>query len=404
MKTHSFDVRVQRPFTKGVSFLVAYAFQRDRIQNWLERRRAVRGADDRRQERLGVAAGQPGAARAPADRRVHLADSRSAANRALLRRHARGARLHRRRLAVHHRRSASTPAARCSSTTRYARERQPEARQPDARPVVRHLACSPRSRRSRRAPTRCTTTGSTARASWFVDMTLTKIVPRSGRATGSRRGSRPTTRSTTIVWDSPDTTFGSANFGKVTRKRDRRLRAARSRSACGSCSSRRRAVGGPGRGDSPAPLSRVRLRATPYLRSSFLPAARRCRRTPILDRVLLLCVGGAFDGGALSCVGPACQRFTGGGRSARIRLIQLPSASGGQAARRPAVSVTRPAERPPHVHGRRRPATGSSISRTRATAAADTPIPDVPVRSVVAPDGTGRRQRASRQPSTWCRR
>jgi hypothetical protein len=35
MKTHSFDVRVQRPFTNGVSFLVAYAFQRDRIQNWL---------------------------------------------------------------------------------------------------------------------------------------------------------------------------------------------------------------------------------------------------------------------------------------------------------------------------------------------------------------------------------
>jgi hypothetical protein len=35
MKTWSFDVRAQRPFTKGVSFLVAYAFQRDRIENWL---------------------------------------------------------------------------------------------------------------------------------------------------------------------------------------------------------------------------------------------------------------------------------------------------------------------------------------------------------------------------------
>jgi outer membrane receptor protein involved in Fe transport len=33
--THSFDVRLQRPFTKGISFLVAYAFQRDRWQNWL---------------------------------------------------------------------------------------------------------------------------------------------------------------------------------------------------------------------------------------------------------------------------------------------------------------------------------------------------------------------------------
>lgn len=35
MTTHSYEVRLQRPFTKGVSFLVAYAFQRDRIQNWL---------------------------------------------------------------------------------------------------------------------------------------------------------------------------------------------------------------------------------------------------------------------------------------------------------------------------------------------------------------------------------
>ena len=35
MKTYSFDLRAQRPFTKGVSFLVAYAFQRDRIENWL---------------------------------------------------------------------------------------------------------------------------------------------------------------------------------------------------------------------------------------------------------------------------------------------------------------------------------------------------------------------------------
>ena len=35
MRTHSVDLRVQRPFTKGVSFLVAYAFQRDRIENFL---------------------------------------------------------------------------------------------------------------------------------------------------------------------------------------------------------------------------------------------------------------------------------------------------------------------------------------------------------------------------------
>ncbi len=35
MTTHSVDLRLQRRFTQGFSFLVAYAFQRDRIQNWL---------------------------------------------------------------------------------------------------------------------------------------------------------------------------------------------------------------------------------------------------------------------------------------------------------------------------------------------------------------------------------
>jgi hypothetical protein len=34
LRTHSFDVRAQRPFKNGLSVLVAYAFQRDRIQNW----------------------------------------------------------------------------------------------------------------------------------------------------------------------------------------------------------------------------------------------------------------------------------------------------------------------------------------------------------------------------------
>ena len=35
MKTHSIDLKVQRPFRSGISFLAAYAFQRDRIENWL---------------------------------------------------------------------------------------------------------------------------------------------------------------------------------------------------------------------------------------------------------------------------------------------------------------------------------------------------------------------------------
>ena len=35
LKTQSFDLRVQRPFPSGISFLAAYAFQRDRIENFL---------------------------------------------------------------------------------------------------------------------------------------------------------------------------------------------------------------------------------------------------------------------------------------------------------------------------------------------------------------------------------
>ena len=35
MKTNSLDFKLQRPFTNGISFLVAYAYQRDRVQNWL---------------------------------------------------------------------------------------------------------------------------------------------------------------------------------------------------------------------------------------------------------------------------------------------------------------------------------------------------------------------------------
>lgn len=36
MKTHSFEVRVQRPFTKGISFLAAYAYSHERIQQWYD--------------------------------------------------------------------------------------------------------------------------------------------------------------------------------------------------------------------------------------------------------------------------------------------------------------------------------------------------------------------------------
>jgi len=36
MRTHTFELRAQRPFTKGVSFLVGYAWNRERVQQWFD--------------------------------------------------------------------------------------------------------------------------------------------------------------------------------------------------------------------------------------------------------------------------------------------------------------------------------------------------------------------------------
>ena len=135
----------------------AYAFQRDRIENWLGDIAKYKVLTDRRRDGLGVAADQPGAARASPDRGVDLADpgrprqavtsttcpSRSTACSAA---------------GSTPRRSASTRAVRCSSTRSW-RQRQPEARQPDARQVVRHHACSRRRPAFTPRTNPCTTTG-----------------------------------------------------------------------------------------------------------------------------------------------------------------------------------------------------------------------------------------------------
>jgi hypothetical protein len=52
---------------------------------------------------------------------------------------------------------------------------------------------------------------------WFVDMTMTKSFPVGRYRVEARLEAYNALNH--IVWDQPDTTFGSANFGKVTRKR-----------------------------------------------------------------------------------------------------------------------------------------------------------------------------------------
>jgi hypothetical protein len=36
MRTHTFEIRAQRPFTKGISFLVAYAYNREQREEWFD--------------------------------------------------------------------------------------------------------------------------------------------------------------------------------------------------------------------------------------------------------------------------------------------------------------------------------------------------------------------------------
>ena len=52
---------------------------------------------------------------------------------------------------------------------------------------------------------------------WFVDMTMTKSIPIGHYRLEARFEAYNAFNH--IVWDQPDTVFGSANFGKVTRKR-----------------------------------------------------------------------------------------------------------------------------------------------------------------------------------------
>ena len=58
-KTHTFEIRAQRPFVKGLSFVASYAYSNEKRPGVVRRHRAVQGAAVRRQGRLGVAAGRP---------------------------------------------------------------------------------------------------------------------------------------------------------------------------------------------------------------------------------------------------------------------------------------------------------------------------------------------------------
>ena len=123
----------------------------------------------------------------------------------------------RRRLAVHGRRRASTPAASCSSPTSYIVSGNPTLDNPtrDRWFDTSKFACRTR---SRRAPTRGSSTGSNGPSVFLTDMTLTKSFNLPNRYRLEAR-LEAYNAFNAIVWDNPDLNISSANFGKVTRKR-----------------------------------------------------------------------------------------------------------------------------------------------------------------------------------------
>ena len=112
MRTHTIEVRAQRPFISGASFLVGYAWKRERRQEWF---------DDIAQYRVLQTNGDDGWEWRPTDSPTHRVTTALTVQlpigrgHAIRCEHAAGARSRRRRLAVQRSRHATTRAGRCSS-------------------------------------------------------------------------------------------------------------------------------------------------------------------------------------------------------------------------------------------------------------------------------------------------
>jgi len=213
MKTQSVDLKIQRPFKSGISFLVAYAFQKDQIENWL--------GDDQQYQVLqsGGREGwewQPVNPALPEHRmtgavtwqlpvgrdRKYLQTMPAALDYAIGGwQYTSAVRLYSGRpiffgtLAVNGNPKLDSPTFdRWFDTTVFSAQ---PAFTPRTNPVSYDGLNGP--------------------GAWFVDMTLTKSVPIGHYRLEARIEAYNAFNHT--VWDQPDTTFGGGNFGKVTRKR-----------------------------------------------------------------------------------------------------------------------------------------------------------------------------------------
>ena len=55
-KTHTFEVRAQRPFVKGLSFVVSYAYSKEQTQQWFDDLATYETLTERERSGVGVAA------------------------------------------------------------------------------------------------------------------------------------------------------------------------------------------------------------------------------------------------------------------------------------------------------------------------------------------------------------
>jgi hypothetical protein len=214
MWTQSLDFRLQRPFRSGISFLAAYAFQRDRIENWLS---------DIDEYEVLTSGGESGWEWQPA-------------NPALPEHRVTGAITWQIPVGRGQKFGADMPAALDAAIGGW--QYTTTVRLYSGRPVffnTNAVSGNPKLDNPTRDRWFDTTmfaaqpaftprtnpvwySGLNGPGATFVDMTLTKSF-RIGQRYRMEARFEAYNAFNTIIWDQPDTTFGSANFGKVTRKR-----------------------------------------------------------------------------------------------------------------------------------------------------------------------------------------
>jgi hypothetical protein len=215
MHTHSFDMRLQRPFRRGVSFLAAYAYQRDRVQNWrgeVEQFEVLTSGGERGWEWQPTNPALPehrltGAFmwQIPVGRnQAYLSDMPAALDYAIGGwQYTTTVRLYSGRPILFTNANQVSGNPRLDNPTR--------DRWFDTSMFAAQPAFTPRTN-----PVYFD--GLDGPGAWFVDMTMTKSFAFGPRYRLEAR-LEAYNAFNNVVWDQPDLTFGSPNFGKVTRKR-----------------------------------------------------------------------------------------------------------------------------------------------------------------------------------------